>query len=185
MGRMPVPDRLSFTAGRMPSLRAMGGYPAFPPAISLSGVGCIRVTHPCATLAPRRTLTVRLACIRPAASVHPEPGSNSSLYYCCTSCYFLNLGFRCVPCLPGGPGRRAPPPVACFSSLCWPQTFKERKTSLLRQPLSLPFCGCKSTTFPQTHKHFFHLFRRRKSGNRALRGRLFAIVLKKNENLSR
>ena len=86
MGRMPVPDRLSFTAGRMPSLRAMGGYPAFPPAISLSGVGCIRVTHPCATLAPRRTLTVRLACIRPAASVHPEPGSNSSLYYCCTKC---------------------------------------------------------------------------------------------------
>ena len=25
-------------------------------------------------------LTVRLACIRPAASVHPEPGSNSPLY---------------------------------------------------------------------------------------------------------
>jgi hypothetical protein len=24
--------------------------------------------------------TVRLACIRPAASVHPEPGSNSPLY---------------------------------------------------------------------------------------------------------
>ena len=47
---------------------------------------------------------------------------------------------------------------ACFSSLCWPQTFKERKTSLNRQPLSLPFCGCKSTTFPQTHKHFFQLF---------------------------
>ena len=29
---------------------------------------------------PRRDLTVRLACIRPAASVHPEPGSNSPLY---------------------------------------------------------------------------------------------------------
>jgi hypothetical protein len=28
----------------------------------------------------RRSLTPRLACIRPAASVHPEPGSNSSLY---------------------------------------------------------------------------------------------------------
>ena len=24
-------------------------------------------------------VTVRLACVRPAASVHPEPGSNSSL----------------------------------------------------------------------------------------------------------
>ena len=31
---------------------------------------------------PRRAPPVRLACIRPAASVHPEPGSNSSLYYC-------------------------------------------------------------------------------------------------------
>ena len=27
----------------------------------------------------RRELTVRLACIKPAASVHPEPGSNSPL----------------------------------------------------------------------------------------------------------
>ena len=43
---------------------------------------------------PRRALPVRLACIRPAASVHPEPGSNSSLYYCCTF-YFPVLGFRC------------------------------------------------------------------------------------------
>ena len=29
----------------------MAGYPAFPPAIRPSGVGCIRVTHPSATLA--------------------------------------------------------------------------------------------------------------------------------------
>ena len=27
-----------------------------------------------------KTYTPRLACVRPAASVHPEPGSNSSLY---------------------------------------------------------------------------------------------------------
>ncbi len=34
---------------------------------------------------------VRLACIRPAASVHPEPGSNSPLYM-----YFvyLTIGFQ-------------------------------------------------------------------------------------------
>ena len=154
---MPVPDRLSFTAGRMPSLRAMGGYPAFPPAISLSGVGCIRVTHPCATLAPRRTLTVRLACIRPAASVHPEPGSNSSLYYCCTSCYFLNLGFRCVPCLPGGTGI-TPSRLLLASLLFAGLRLSKNAKPLTNQPLSLPFCGCKSTTFPQTHKHFFQLF---------------------------
>ena len=44
--------------------------------------------------APEGALTVRLACIRPAASVHPEPGSNSSLYYCLANCFSLNLGFR-------------------------------------------------------------------------------------------
>ncbi len=41
---------------------------------------------------PEGDFTVRLACIRPAASVHPEPGSNSSLYYC-LACFSLNLGF--------------------------------------------------------------------------------------------
>ena len=82
MGRMPVPDRLSALPG--------GGCP--PPGLW----GIIRRFHrlsPCRglvayalrTRAPLSrpiagTLTVRLACIRPAASVHPEPGSNSSLY---------------------------------------------------------------------------------------------------------
>ena len=76
---------LGFILRRMPSHGTMAYYPAFPPAIRLSGVGCIRVAHPCATLkAPEGAYPVRLACIRPAASVHPEPGSNSSLYYCST-----------------------------------------------------------------------------------------------------
>ena len=29
-----------------------------------------------------KNLTARLACVRPPASVHPEPGSNSPLYVC-------------------------------------------------------------------------------------------------------
>ena len=36
----------------------------------------------------------RLACVRPAASVYPEPGSNSSLY---KIVIYFDLGF-CVPC---------------------------------------------------------------------------------------
>ena len=79
---------LGFIPRRMPSTGTMAYYPAFPPAIRLSGVGCIRVAHPCATLrAPEGAHPVRLACIRPAASVHPEPGSNSSLYYCLSCLY--------------------------------------------------------------------------------------------------
>ena len=46
----------------------------------MRGAGWSRVTHPFATLcAPEGALTVRLACVRHAASVHPEPGSNSPL----------------------------------------------------------------------------------------------------------
>ena len=56
----------------------MADYSQFPKAIPLLEVGSVRVTHPCATRVPcKQGLTVRLACIKPPASVHPEPGSNS------------------------------------------------------------------------------------------------------------
>ena len=59
----------------------------------MRGAGCPRVTQPFATLCtPEGALTVRLACVRRAASVHPEPGSNS-------------------------PFERAPGSPACVSSL--------------------------------------------------------------------
>src|SRR5262249_15342439 len=39
-----------------------------------------RVTHPCATnIETRKSQFVRLACVRPAASVRSEPGSNSQV----------------------------------------------------------------------------------------------------------
>ena len=38
------------------------------------------VRHSCALRIATSGLTVRLACIKPAASVHPEPGSNSPSY---------------------------------------------------------------------------------------------------------
>ena len=38
------------------------------------------VRHSCALRVATSGLTVRLACIKPAASVHPEPGSNSPSY---------------------------------------------------------------------------------------------------------
>jgi hypothetical protein len=38
-----------------------------------------RVTHPCATAEPESP-AVRLACVKRAASVRPEPGSNSQLH---------------------------------------------------------------------------------------------------------
>ena len=37
------------------------------------------------------TFTARLACIRPAASVHPEPGSNSPLYKSLVRYFYLTV----------------------------------------------------------------------------------------------
>ena len=62
-------------------------YQPFPAAIPLYEAGYPRVTHPSATkfiYLPSEdfcyTNSVRLACVRHAASVHPEPGSNSQFY---------------------------------------------------------------------------------------------------------
>ena len=41
-----------FARKGMPPLGRMAHYPAFPPAVRPSGVGCIRVAHPSATLMP-------------------------------------------------------------------------------------------------------------------------------------
>ena len=56
-----------------------------------------QVAHALRTLSPvaGRVLLLsaapRLACVKPAASVHPEPGSNSSLYISYTSSPLLTL----------------------------------------------------------------------------------------------
>ena len=55
----------------------------FPNVIPHAKVGCSRVTHPSATKLSSSKLSnnsVRLECVMHAASVHPEPGSNSRLY---------------------------------------------------------------------------------------------------------
>ena len=55
----------------------------FPNVIPHAKVGCSRVTHPSATKLFQSKLlhnSVRLECVMHAASVHPEPGSNSRLF---------------------------------------------------------------------------------------------------------
>ena len=64
----------------------------------MSKVGYSRVTHPSAAnpihLHPegfRRIFIARLACVRRAASVRPEPGSNSQLKFDLLSQFSLTL----------------------------------------------------------------------------------------------
>ena len=79
MGRDPIPRRRSFPGAPMRGPRSTRYQPRFPAVVPVRGEGRSRVTHPFATLFPAEAgLTVRLACVRHAASVHPEPGSNSS-----------------------------------------------------------------------------------------------------------
>ena len=62
----------------MPSDYVIGHYHPFPEAIPHLEAGYSRVTHPSATKNFNKSkFSVRLACVRRAASVHPEPGSNS------------------------------------------------------------------------------------------------------------
>ena len=64
-------------------LVVMGYYASFPMTIPLLRACCSRVTHPSAGRRQKYCYSrdaPRLACVKPAASVHPEPGSNSSLY---------------------------------------------------------------------------------------------------------
>ncbi len=55
-------------------------YRQFPDAIPLLKAGCSCITYPSATAhETEASLAVRLACVKRAASVRPEPGSNSLL----------------------------------------------------------------------------------------------------------
>ena len=94
----------------------------YPPVGGWLHTRCAPVRH---SRTSEGALTVRLACIRPAASVHPEPGSNPSLYYC-FSCLYSES--RVPPrCSLGVPFKRFLPSRRSRGAgiLCWPQTFKE------------------------------------------------------------
>ena len=69
MGRRPLPKRITALTLRYYAVLATlsGSYSPLRGRYQ-------RVTHPSATSSEE---LVRLACIRHAASVHPEPGSNS------------------------------------------------------------------------------------------------------------
>ena len=151
MGRMPVPTRHKALAHwgcplwaawriarRFHRLSAASGWVAY----------ALRTRPPLS--APRRAPPVRLACIRPAASVHPEPGSNSSLYYC-SSIYFFSVSR--VPPSPAAltrrPGVFPYPYILIGCLLCWPQTLKELAPVLPSlNPSSLPKAGAKVQPFP-------------------------------------
>ena len=82
MERTIILNRRSFDIYKMPYICVMRDYSPFPATFPQLRADSVRVTHPCATRQPPEgAAAVRLACIKPAASVHPEPGSNSPYYF--------------------------------------------------------------------------------------------------------
>ena len=82
IGRGPIPHRKSFPPQPMQAVVLSGIRPSFPGLSQSAG----QITHVLLTRSPlvypRKGLTVRLACVKHAASVRPEPGSNSPTKKC-------------------------------------------------------------------------------------------------------
>ena len=112
---------------------------------------CIRVTHPCAGRRQRYcylSAAPRLACVRPVASVHPEPGSNSSLYLF----FFFII-----------PSKRYLTELTSFSLLflyytCFFNSFNELLSN--GGPVASPFCesAAKILPFSITIQIFLNVF---------------------------
>ena len=86
MGRMLIFYRCDFNNKMMPShiyyevlIQISLGYPPVKGRLHTRYAPVRRSLSP-------KTYTPRLACVKPAASVHPEPGSNSSSYIVCYNC---------------------------------------------------------------------------------------------------
>ena len=92
----------------------------------------------------------RLACVKPVASVHPEPGSNSSLLFCFVS--FAQASSFSIVVLDGIFLRISTSSLYYFSCLC-----KCFQRTLLLCPLFRER-GCKGTTFFQSAKSFCDYF---------------------------
>ena len=97
MGRVPILRRVA----PLPPRRCRPGGPwnisaSFPAFCSSAGqvAHVLRTRSPLVITVLLRHATVRLACIRPAASVHPEPGSNSPLYL--VSSFFVCPGLLTI-----------------------------------------------------------------------------------------
>ena len=85
MPREPIPVRVAaFNPGRCRPgsygvlVAVSSGYPPDRGRL-LTCYAPLRRSPPCSIATPRAA--PRLACVKPAASVHPEPGSNSPLFY--------------------------------------------------------------------------------------------------------
>ena len=137
---------------RMSALIDMGYYPAFPPAVPRKGVGCIRVTHPCATLAsPKGRLPFDLHVLGlPLAFILSQ---DQTLH-----CIIVVLNFNL--CL----GLRYDSKSLILLLSLFIVLASSFQRTFVRGPLFLRGeNGCKGTTFFLSRKLFFTFFEKKSS----------------------
>ena len=108
-----------------------------------------------------RCAAPRLACVKPVASVHPEPGSNSPLLFIFFF-YFSLIKTQTVVSRPMVASWRGLPPPVLILSHCRiiSMSFVLIRASVALPRRTSPFwrCECKGTANPLTHQTFLQLF---------------------------
>ena len=142
----------------MPDQGGIPYYPAFPPAIREGRAGCIRATHPSATLAPPKgRLPFDLHVLGlPLAFILSQDQTLRCTIVLAFFCSVSRVRLHATP-LPGGrcPSRPASRPDFCsvLASSC-----QRAAQNTPRPNAPTEFCGCKSTTFNVTDNEFFQEF---------------------------
>ena len=162
---MPIPRRRSFPAGAMRPRLLCGISTGFPVLSPCGG----QVAYALLTRAPVAGSALphpdapRLACVKPAASVHPEPGSNSPLLKLSAVILYLS-SFLCSR------SAERPTPAVTRTSLTEGHALSQFPSlltlflshylnvlSLSANP-SFPGCGCKITAFSTPAPNLFATF---------------------------
>ena len=105
MRRMPIHRRNHFLSSRgdvsQGSYAVLDGISsAYPPAVGRLHTCYSPVRRSPAAEASFSPAAPRLACVKPVASVHPEPGSNSSLLLSCLFSFLFKKSKISLICLP-------------------------------------------------------------------------------------
>ena len=133
-------------------------YQSFPTAIPRKEAGSPRVTHPSATKIKQnsdesfiRDISVRLACVRHAASVHPEPGSNSHVK-CCSSQPDLNVSIKDFDQIVWPSAYRCTAVLFCFRI-----SFVLKISLIIKESSGLHFCSAVAefSNLPATTQRFW------------------------------
>ena len=155
---MPIPRRRSFPPTAMRPSVTCGistGFPVLSPCGGQVAYALLTSAPVAAGVLPHRDAP-RLACVKPAASVHPEPGSNSPLFYLFHSLFlcYLQHGAPMPGIVSLTEGFR---PLPSTSSFCLETlTVAFSQCALLNAPFS--GCGCKGTTITALAPNLFATF---------------------------